>query len=235
MPSVPSIEEFAAVVRQRARRNDPVDRVAVAIQLSSELAGLGDAVVSQFVDEARAEGCSWASIGDAMGVSKQGAQQRFVTRLFRTRSDSASPFSLWTPRARKAVELAQEEASGLRHNYVGTEHLLLGVLREPDGIGGKALRKLRVKTATVRKAVVDDIGRGHSAPAGGIPFTPRSKKALEMTRREARNMGHNYVGTEHLAIALATLEPDALSRKLLAAQDVTADAIRAEVVRLLSR
>src|SRR6185437_9570056 len=111
-------------------------------------------------------------------------------------------FERFTNRARHVVVLSQEEARLLSHNYIGTEHVLLGLLGEPDSIGGQVLASFGFTRDGVRKAVVERVGRGKSAPSGHIPFTPRAKKTLELSLREAIAIKHNYIGTEHILLGL---------------------------------
>src|SRR5438128_7915652 len=111
-------------------------------------------------------------------------------------------FERFTDRARRVVVLAQEEARMLSHNYIGTEHILLGLIHEGDGIAAKALESLGVSLEAVRAQVEEIIGQGQQAPSGHIPFTPRAKKVLELSLREALRLGHNYIGTEHLLLGL---------------------------------
>ena len=115
---------------------------------------------------------------------------------------SKGMFERFTDRARRSVQLAQEEARLLRHNYIGTEHLLLGLLREDQGVAAKALTSLGIAPDEVRDQVVEIIGHGELAPAGPIPYTPRSKKVLELSMREALRLGHGYIGTEHILLGL---------------------------------
>jgi ATP-dependent Clp protease ATP-binding subunit ClpC len=112
-------------------------------------------------------------------------------------------FERFTDRARRVVVLAQEEARLLDHNYIGTEHLLLGLLREGQGVAAEALEALGVDLAEVRSRVEGMIGRGQHEQSGHIPFTPRAKKVLEMSLREAMNLGHDDIGTEHILLGLA--------------------------------
>src|SRR3954454_2448225 len=107
-------------------------------------------------------------------------------------------FERFTDKARHTVVLAQEEARRLDHSYIGTEHVLLGLLAESDGIGGRVLAQLGTTLATTREDVEALVGRGDGAPTGHIPFTPRAKKVLELSLREALGLGHNYIGTEHI-------------------------------------
>ena len=109
-------------------------------------------------------------------------------------------FERFTDRARRVVVLAQEEARMLNHNYIGTEHILLGLIHEGEGVAAKALESLGISLEGVREQVEEIIGQGQTAPAGHIPFTPRAKKVLELSLREALQLGHNYIGTEHILL-----------------------------------
>jgi ATP-dependent Clp protease ATP-binding subunit ClpC len=111
-------------------------------------------------------------------------------------------FERFTERARRVVVHAQEEARDLNHTYIGTEHLLLGLTREPDSAAARALRELDIGRDAVRERVVEIVGRGSDAPSGHIPFTPRAKKVLELSLREALQLSHNYIGTEHILLGL---------------------------------
>ena len=115
-------------------------------------------------------------------------------------------FERFTDRARRVVVLAQEEAKMLNHNYIGTEHILLGLIHEGEGVAAKALESLGISLDAVREQVQDIIGQGQQQPTGHIPFTPRAKKVLELSLREALQLGHNYIGTEHILLALLELE-----------------------------
>jgi len=107
-------------------------------------------------------------------------------------------FERFTDRARRVVVLAQEEARMLNHNYIGTEHILLGLIHEGEGVAAKALESMDISQEAVRAQVEEIIGQGQQAPTGHIPFTPRAKKVLELSLREALQLGHNYIGTEHI-------------------------------------
>ena len=111
-------------------------------------------------------------------------------------------FERFTDRARRVVVLAQEEARMLNHNYIGTEHILLGLIHEGEGVAAKALESLGISLDAVRQQVEEIIGQGQQAPSGHIPFTPRAKKVLELSLREALQLGHNYIGTEHILLGL---------------------------------
>jgi len=142
-------------------------------------------------------------------------------------------FERFTERARQVIVLAQEEARALRHNYIGTEHLLLGLLREADGVAARVLGTLEVNLEDVRGEVTRIVGEGESESQGQIPFTPRAKKVLEFALREALSLGHNYIGTEHILLGLAR-ENEGVAARILNDMDVDADKVRQEVMRILS-
>jgi ATP-dependent Clp protease ATP-binding subunit ClpA len=125
-------------------------------------------------------------------------------------------FERFTDKARHVVVLAQEEARGMQHNYIGTEHVLLGLLGEPDGVGAKVLNGFGLSLTEAREEVVARVGRGQKSPEGHIPFTPRSKKALEYSLREALSLGHNYIGTEHVLLGLVR-EKEGVGAQIVAA------------------
>jgi ATP-dependent Clp protease ATP-binding subunit ClpA len=124
-------------------------------------------------------------------------------------------FERFTDRARRVVVLAQEEARMLNHNYIGPEHLLLGLMREGEGVAAKALESLNISLEAVRSQVEEIIGQGQAAPTGHIPFTPRAKKVLELSLREALQLGHNYIGTEHILLGLIREGEGAAAQVLL--------------------
>ena len=142
-------------------------------------------------------------------------------------------FERFTERARQVVVLAQEEARSLKHNYIGTEHLLLGLLREEEGVAARVLETLEVSVEEVRAAVVRIVGSGEESPQGQIPFTPRAKKVLELALREALSLGHNYIGTEHILLGLIR-EDEGIAARILLDLDAEPDKIRNEIMRTLS-
>src|SRR6202142_2750777 len=123
-------------------------------------------------------------------------------------------FERFTNRARHVVVLAQEEAQLLNHNYIGTEHILLGLLGEPESVAGKVLRGFGLTRDRAREKVTTKVGRGKKAPSGHIPFTPRAKKTLEVSLREAIGRGHNYIGTYHILLGLIR-EGDGVAAQIL--------------------
>ena len=142
-------------------------------------------------------------------------------------------FERFTDRARRVVVLAQDEARALNHNYIGTEHLLLGLIHEGEGVAAKALESMDVTLDKARAQVVEIIGEGQSAPSGHIPFTPRAKKVLELSQREALQLSHNYIGTEHILLGLLR-EGEGVAVQALGNLDVDLAALRQAVMQLLS-
>jgi len=142
-------------------------------------------------------------------------------------------FERLTDRARRVMVLAQEEARLLNHSHIGTEHLLLGLIHEGEGVAAQALESLGVSLQTVRQQVEEIIGQGQHAPAGRMPFTPRAKKVLELARREALAMGHNYVGTEHILLGLIR-EGDGVAAQVLVRLGADLNRVRQRVIQLLA-
>ncbi len=142
-------------------------------------------------------------------------------------------FEKFTDKARRVVVLAQEEAKLLNHNYIGTEHILLGLIHEGEGVAAKALEALGINLEQVREQVQDIIGQGQQAPSGHIPFTPRAKKVLELSLREALQLGHSYIGTEHLLLGLIR-EGEGVAAQVLTKLGADTNKVRQQVIQLLS-
>jgi Clp amino terminal domain, pathogenicity island component len=206
----------------RGQDGTALDHVSAAMRVSEHLGELADHLIGHFVDQARKAGASWTEIGQSMGVTKQAAQKRFVPKAadLTVPSDEASwqaaladafrahPFSRFTPRARHSIKAAADEARELGHDQVFPEHLALGLLHEPEGLAAKAIEALGVSSETARQALVAALppaSAGDPDPSGGtdtIPFNPRAKKIMALSVREALRRGHNYIGTEHILIAM---------------------------------
>ncbi|MSY52939.1 MAG: AAA family ATPase, partial [Actinobacteria bacterium] len=142
-------------------------------------------------------------------------------------------FERFTDRARRVVVLAQEEARMLNHNYIGTEHILLGLIHEGEGVAAKALESMDISLEAVRAQVEEIIGQGQQAPSGHIPFTPRAKKVLELSLREALQLGHNYIGTEHILLGLIR-EGEGVAAQVLVKLGADLNRVRQQVIQLLS-
>ena len=142
-------------------------------------------------------------------------------------------FERFNDRARRVVVLAEEEARMLDHNCIGTEHILLGLIHEGEGVAAKALESLGISLEAVRQQVEEIIGRGQQVPSGHIPFTPRAKKVLELSLREALQLGHNYIGTEHILLGLIR-EGDGVAAQVLVRLGADLNRVRQQVIQLIS-
>src|ERR1039457_7093444 len=179
--------------------------------------------------------CSLASVtqaaaGDLPG-SRAGPCLRSAATCY-THCGSADMFERFTDRARRVVVLAQDEARRLDHNYIGTEHILLGLVQEGEGVAAKALEALGIGLAAVRQQVEEVVGRGKEAPGGHIPFTPRAKKVLERSLREALQLGHDYIGTEHILLGLIR-EGEGVAARVLVKLGADLNRVRQQVIQLL--
>src|ERR671936_1513416 len=219
--------DVAALVERRTESAAPLDRLQAAVSVVDELRGVGEAVVDRFVAEARAAGCSWSQIGAALGVSKQAAQQRFP---------AGGPLSSWpyrvTDTVRAAMVVAQEESRELGHNYVGNEHLLLGLLAQTDGMAADVLGGLGVTRQAIVSRTREVVGAGSPRRWEALGVTPRLKRALELARAEARRLDHRCVGTEHVLLGIGRLD-EGVGAKLLRELGAPPTRIREEMaVRL---
>ncbi|AUY51046.1 Clp protease N-terminal domain-containing protein [Streptomyces sp. CB01881] len=184
--------------------SDALDQLSDAVIAADHLGELADHLIGHFVDQARRSGASWTDIGRSMGVSKQAAQKRFVPKDPGTPADldPSQGFSRFTPRARHVVMESQEEARRAGNAEIGTGHILLGLLAEPEGLAVKALAAQGITPEAVREAVTATLPAAADETPGLIPYDAEGKKVLELTFREALKLGHNYVGTEHILLAL---------------------------------
>ena len=200
MRSLPAKEDLVRLVHDRCADGPPLERLRAAAEVAEDLGRRGDELLGHFVDAARDAGCSWADIGRQFGVSRQAAQQRFVEH----RRGLALPLPRrFVGPARRVAALAEEEARRLGHGHIGTEHLLLGILLEGEGLAARALEALGVSLEAARRRVLEAVGTGDEPRPGRLPFTPRAKRVLELALREAAVLGHDYIGTEHILLAVA--------------------------------
>jgi hypothetical protein len=233
-----SLKKLIKTVESAYPDDEPLVRLAHASTLAEELSETGDNLIDHFVVEARAAGCSWAAIGSSLGVSKQAAQQRFsITPRRRWPSfprikSKRGFFHRFSDNARQVVMDAQKEARMLHHNYIGTEHLLLA-LAGGEGVAADALKSLGATATGVREQITEIVGEGQEAPAGHIPFTPRSKKVLELSLRESLRLGHNYIGTEHVLLGIVR-EGEGLAMQILSKLGVPAEAIEPKIKEILT-
>ncbi|MBP8532327.1 Clp protease N-terminal domain-containing protein [Streptomyces sp. MK37H] len=183
---------------------DALDQLTDAVIAAEHLGEVADHLIGHFVDQARRSGASWTDIGKSMGVTRQAAQKRFVPKASGEPSDldPSQGFGRFTPRARNAVVAATNEARAASNDEVRPEHLALGLLHEPEGLAAKAILAQGVLLDTVRQAAAEALPPAAEEVPELIPYDAGARKVLELTFREALRLGHNYVGTEHILLAL---------------------------------
>lgn len=188
---------------------DTLEQLSDAVVAAEHLGDVADHLIGHFVDQARRSGASWTDIGRSMGVTRQAAQKRFVPKADKEGDGGLDPqagFGRFTPRARNVVMTAQNEARAAGGTEIRTEHLVLGLLAESESLAGYALRAQGVAADDVRAAVTALLPPAQPEVPDLIPFDASAKKALELTFREALRLGHDFVGTEHVLLALLELE-----------------------------
>lgn len=204
---------------------DPLARITEAQLRAHTLADLGDQLVGHYVGKAKQAGKSWSEIGEAIGVSKQAAQQRHAS----------NPFERYTDRNRHSIVLAQEAARTNKHDSIGTEHVLLGLLGEPQGLAYEVLLAKAGTEQRVRDAIEEAMPpAGPKALRGHIAFRPESKEAIEQAIRAAADLGHDWVGTEHTLLGLIRAEESTAAqilRDLGFTSDELHEAVRTEVAK----
>ncbi|WBO64732.1 Clp protease N-terminal domain-containing protein [Streptomyces camelliae] len=184
---------------------EPLDQLQDAVIAADHLGDVADHLIGHFVDQARRSGASWTEIGKSMGVTRQAAQKRFVPKESND-LDPSQGFSRYTPRARQVVVSAHNEAVAARNPEGRPEHLVLGLLAEPEGLAARAIVEQGVLLDSVRQAATAALPPAAAEVPDLIPYGPEAKKALELTFREALRLGHNYIGTEHILLALLEQE-----------------------------
>lgn len=202
-----------------------LERLGAAVVLAGELRELGDRLVDRYVDAARAEKRSWSQIGEALGVSKQAAQQRFVVP-----SVKAAAWPGVSEAASVVIGRAVDEARGLGHRYLGTEHVLLA-LASDQGLAGSALARLGLTTDGVREQILGVVGPGHSHASATLGITPRTKRVLGAARKEAGRLGHRCADTEHLLLAVS--ESEGVAQQILRQVGAEPGDVRAHLADLL--
>lgn len=208
----PQLSDMINVVNELHPDGDALAHLTDAVVVSDHLGEVADHLIGHFVDQARKSGATWTNIGESMGMSKQAAQQRSVPKY---QGVDLGPFGRYTPRARHVLVAAQEEARVAGHDTIGTEHIALGLLAEPKGLGASALAEQQITPEALRAAMKVVLGPPSDAVPEHIPFGASAKKALEMTAREALRLGHSYVGTEHLLLGLLAVEEGAAATVLV--------------------
>jgi Clp amino terminal domain, pathogenicity island component len=238
MSELPGLDEVGVTLRElielvdRGAREeeDALGRLPVAVAIGVQLDELGDHLVGHFVDLARHEGASWTAIGASMGVSKQAAQKKFVPGPGDI--PQGRLFSRFTPRARRAVDVAHKEARRMKNGRVGTEHLVLGLLTA-GGVAADVLDALGASATRVRKAVRSAAAPVEEKVPDRLPFAPATKRALEVAVREALRRHHNYIGTEHLLLALLA-DSDSTGSRVLNSLGIRADETARKVDKTLA-
>ena len=222
------VDRLARLVDERATSPAALDRLGAAVSVVEDLRTHGDQLLDRFVAQARRDGCSWTEIGETLGISKQAAHQRFVAAEQRP--------AVWpahaTDAVRAALVTAQHESQQMGHNHLGTEHLLLGLLRETDGVAAHALAALGVDRAGVMARIEERIGTGPDRPRDELCVAPRLKRALELARSHARSLGHRCMNTEHVLLGLVDVD-DSLAAEILGDLGATPDTVREQLAGML--
>jgi hypothetical protein len=221
------VDRLAELVSKRAASPAPLDRLGAAVLVADELRAQGDELLDRFVAQARGESCSWTEIGTTLGISKQAAHQRFIA----SEQDAGTWPRNATAVVRAAMVIAQQEARGLGHNYLGTEHALVGLLSQPDGLAAQALAALGVDRAGVLARAKVVIGTGWEA-GSDLKVAPRLKRALEIARAHSRALGRRSIDTEHLLLAFCDID-DSVAARLLRELGAPPEAVRAQLAGLL--
>ena len=229
MAPAPSIQDLISLVVADAPRDEPLTRLATAAAMMHDVGETADAALGYFVDQARRAGHSWSEIGEALGVSKQAAQQRHGLRL----GGIPVTFERFTPRAKNVVTASELAARNLGHGYIGTEHLLLAQYSEPEALAAKTLIELGLSADAVRSAIVELTGEGPGTGEGRPPFTPRAAEALKGALVVALELGHNYIGTEHLVLGISGVEGGVADR-ILRDAGIDQETLRTKLVAQLA-
>ncbi|MEU1944468.1 MULTISPECIES: Clp protease N-terminal domain-containing protein [unclassified Streptomyces] len=189
---------------------DALEQLTDAVIAAEHLDEVADHLIGHFVDQARRSGASWTDIGKSMGVTRQAAQKRFVPKGSAAQDlDPSQGFERYTPRARSVVVASQNEARAASNAEIRPEHLVLGLLADPEGLAAKAIVAQDVLLDTVRQAATAALPPAADSMPALVPFDADARKVLELTFREALRLGHNYIGTEHILLALLEHEDGA--------------------------
>jgi hypothetical protein len=227
-PRLPTVDDLAELVNQRAGEPQPRNQLRVAVTLGRELTQLSDALIGRFVAHARAGGLSWTEIGDAFGITKQAAQQRYGTTI----DDSYLSVERWTGACRETLDRAGEEARRLGHDYVGTEHLLLALLSAEGSVAADVLRAVGITRERLLSTSCMTPASGAEAAQAHLAFMPRLKQALEHARRIADGLEARHADTEHLLAGIVAV-PDSMAVEILRRLRVSdADVVSALAERL---
>ena len=225
MTPSPTLQALIDTVKADASDEDPLIRLSQASKTVNDLEQVGDALLGHFVDQCRRSGRSWSEISSALGVSKQAAHKRFTFE--------GPTFERFTDRARSVLSQSETEAHRLGHGFVGTEHILLALFEVPESVALKVLDELGIAKPIVDQKVVVLIKGATASEEGKLPFTPRAKAVLRSALEEALQLGHNYIGTEHLLLGLFADE-DSIAAKVLQDLGASEGVVRDRTVELLA-
>ncbi|QIS06575.1 ATP-dependent Clp protease ATP-binding subunit [Nocardia brasiliensis] len=233
--STPRLDDLIDGIK-KARPDNVLDQLSDAVVVGDHLGEVADHLIGHFVDQARRAGASWTDIGGSMGVTKQAAQKRFVPKAPGDAAEAAqmdpnAGFARFTPRARAVVVAAQESARNSGNDQITVAHLLLGLLSESEGLAVKEIITQGVDPADLAAAATAALPAKADKLPALIPFDAEAKKALELTFREALRLGHNYIGTEHILLALLEQEN---GTGLLAGGGLDKAEVEAHLVEVLS-
>jgi hypothetical protein len=230
MAPTPSLQDVIHLVEADTEDGRPLSRLRVASAVVQNLADIGDAALGYFVDQARHAGHSWSEIGEALGVSKQAAQQKQTVRL--SLGLNAPTFERFTPRARHVLSAAEPIARAWGHDQIGTEHLLLALYAEPNGVAAQILNDAHLTVDEADKAVGARTERGLGTAEGKLPYTAKAIAVFTGALASALEMGHNYIGTEHLLLGLA--RGDGVAADVLEAAGLDQEALERHVAEKLA-
>jgi hypothetical protein len=225
----PNLQELIDTIRRDSGSDDVLEQLATASSTIGELTSTSDAALGYFVDRARGAGKSWVEISAVLGVSKQAAHKRFAVSW-----TTRPAFKHYTQRTRQVVEAAAGVALGRNHAYVGTEHLLLAFYTEPEALATKLLVAHGITEEAVDAAVTAVIPRGSTPYEGEPPLTPRAAHVLQGAAAEALELGHNYIGTEHILLSFYR-DSGGVATKVLLELGLEAPAARAEIEAVLEQ
>jgi hypothetical protein len=225
MTPSPTLQALIDGVKVDAPGDETLIQLSQASKTVSDLEQVGDALLSHFVDQCRRSGPSWSEISNALGVSKQAAHKRFTFEV--------PTFKRFTDRARMVLSQSETEAHRLGHGFVGTEHMLLAQFEVPEGLGKKVLDEVGISKPMVDEKVVELIKRATATEEGKLPFTPRAKAALKGAAEVSLQLGHNYIGTEHLLLGLLADE-DSVAAKVLRDLGASHGVVRDRTLELLA-
>jgi hypothetical protein len=218
----PTLQELIDGVRADTPGEDALVQLSQASKTVADLEETSDALLGHFVDQCRRSGHSWSEISGALGVSKQAAHKRF--------SLDAPNFERFTDRARNVLAQSEEEAHRLGHGFVGTEHLLLALFDSPDGLAAQILGERGITRSMAETQIVTLIKPGTAPEERKLPFTPRARAVVQDAVHEALQLGHNYVGTEHLLLGLFS-DGESVAAKVLVGLGASLDATRDRILK----